>query len=141
MFHELLDNPKRCEPGPLQSDARRLFPSLLQTSHLEPRLAGSPVPGTGKYAIIGIATYSRDELALLDEVESAYLQWGKTFKVVVFDLMECKDMEDVKKHVPPFAEVAETPVLALWDSGKPVEMQTGLRMTREGLQKAGLLPS
>jgi hypothetical protein len=139
MFHELLDNPNRCEPGPLQSAARRRFPSIVQKSHLGQRDPGDAIPSSGKYAIIGIATYSPDELRLLDEVETAYPRWGTTSRVAVFDVMECKDMEDVKKHIPAFATVVQTPVVALWDGGKLVSAQTGLRMTREVLQDAGLL--
>jgi hypothetical protein len=139
MFHELLDNPNHREPGSLQSEARRLFPSIVKKSHLEQRMARSPVPKRGKYVIIGVATYSPDDLRLLDEVEAAYRQWQKKSKIVVFDLMECKDMCDVREYVPPFSEVVQTPVVALWDSGKPIAFQTGLRMTREVLQNAGLL--
>jgi len=141
MFHELLNNSKSNprEPGPLQSDARSQFPLIVKNSHLEPRLPGSPIPASGKYVIIGVATYSRDELRLLDEVEAAFPQWEKTAKVVVFDVMECKDMDEMRQFAPPHVVVAQTPVVALWDQGESVASQTGLRMTREVLKDAGFL--
>jgi hypothetical protein len=141
MFHELLNNSKTNprEPGPLQSDARRQFPLIVKSSHLEQRLPGSPIPSNGKYVIIGVATYSRDELRLLDEIEAAYSQWANTAKVLVFDVMECKDMEDMRSYAPPHVVVAQTPVVALWDGGEAIASQTGLRMTREMLKDAGFL--
>jgi hypothetical protein len=139
MFHELLDNPNGREPGPLQADARRLFPSVVKTSHLEQRVPGGPVPCGGKYVILGVATYSRDDLRLLDDLEAAYPQWEKTWKVAVFDVLECKDMAEMRRYLPPFVMVTQTPAVALWDGGKPTASQTGLRMTREALQNAGLL--
>ena len=138
MFHELLLNPRRLEPGQLQSIARGKFPSIVTQSHLEQHVPGSPVPIHGKFVIIGVATYSPDELRLLDEVEAAYAQWGKT-KVVVFNVLDCNDMNDMRRHVPPLMMVVQTPIVALWDNGKLVTSQTGLRMTREVLQNAGLL--
>src|SRR6266851_3317599 len=102
MFHEILDNPNHREPGLLQSEARRLFPTIVTKSHLEKRAPGDPVPSRGQYVIIGVATYSRDDLQLLDDVEAAHPKWGQTSRVVVFDLMDCKDMEDVRRYVPPF---------------------------------------
>jgi hypothetical protein len=102
-------------------------------------MPGDAVPNSGKYIILGVATYAPDELRLLDEVEATHPQWEKTAKVVVFDIMECKDMVEVRRYVPPFAVVAQTPVVALWEGGKLVASQTGLRMTREVLQNGGLL--
>ncbi|HLN32455.1 MAG TPA: hypothetical protein VK395_32305 [Gemmataceae bacterium] len=139
MFHELLDNPKGNEPGPLQSNAHRLFPSVVKKSHFERRLPSDPVPSDGKYIILGIATYSPEELQLLDDVEAAHQHWDKASKVVVFDVMECRDMNDMRGYVPPLGVVVQTPVVAFWDGGKLVESQTGLRMTRELLQNRGLL--
>jgi hypothetical protein len=139
MFHELLENPKRLEPGPLQSDARRLFPAIVQRSHLEQHVPGSAVPTTGKYVIIGVATYSPDELRLLDDLEAAHARWGGTSKVVVFDVLDCNDMNDMRKHVPSLMVVVQTPVVAFWDGGKLVASQTGLHLRHEVLHKAGLL--
>jgi hypothetical protein len=139
MFKELLDNPSRIEPGPLQKTARQQFPAVVGKSHLKQHTSGSDVPTSGKYTIIGIATYSPLELQLLDDLDATYPQWGSTGMVAVFDLMECSDLGDARKHLPIFATVKQTPVVAIWDDGRLIASQTGLRMTREALQGAGFL--
>jgi|SRR6516165_2227405 hypothetical protein len=139
MFHELLDNPQRREPGPLQAFARQLFPSIVKQSHLGQRLPGSIVPDRGTYVILGVASYAPNELRLLDDVEAAHPRWAANVTVVVFDVMQCTDMDEMRRYVPPFAVVSQTPVVAVWDRGKRVAAETGLRQTREALQKAGVL--
>jgi hypothetical protein len=139
MFHELLENPTGREPGPLQANARQLFTSVLERSHLKPRLPGAPVPDEGEYVILGVASYSPDELQLLDEVEAVHHQWAASSKVAVFDLTTCKGMTDMKGYLPPLSVVAQSPVVALWDRGKLIASTTGLHMTRELLRNRGLL--
>jgi len=102
-------------------------------------MPSDPVPSAGKYVVLGIATYSPEELQLLDDLEAAHEQWERSSKVVVFDVMACRDMNEMREYVPPFRVVVQTPVVALWDGGKLVESRTGLRMTRELLQNRGLL--
>lgn len=139
MFHELLENPTQCEPGPLQSAAQRLFTSVLQQSHFKKRSVGQAIPNHGKYVIIGVASYSQAELRLLDELEANHLRWDDGYEIVVFDMMECKNMADIVQYVPPFTKVVQTPVIAVWDRGSVAATQTGLHGTREVLQKAGLI--
>ena len=40
MFHELLDNPNRIEPGPLQAAARKQFPDVVRRSLSSAMLIG-----------------------------------------------------------------------------------------------------
>src|SRR4051812_39390700 len=103
MFHELLDNPNRLEPGPLQAAARKQFPAVVQRSHLGFFKAGQHPPCNGKYALIGVAVYAPKELELLDAIDDAYPGWRGDAKVAVFDLMDCKDTREVlgHYHLPP----------------------------------------
>lgn len=139
MFHELLENTQRLEPGILQADVRKRFPSTVQKSHLEPHVPGSTVPRSGQYVVIGVATYAPEELRLLDDMEAAFPQWGKTSKVAVFDVLDCKNMDDMRRHLAPFMIAKQTPVVALWNNGKLIASQTGLHMTHEVLRGAGFL--
>jgi hypothetical protein len=139
MFHELLANAGRLEPGPLQTAARQQFPSIVKKSHLERRVVGDPVPCDGKYIIIGIASYSPHDLRLLDEIDAAYALWKDVAKVSVFDLMECRDMNDVGRFLLNAVDVRQTPVVELWDDGQLVTFQTGLPMTHKVLRNAGFL--
>jgi hypothetical protein len=139
MFRELLDNVGRLEAGPLQSAARQRFPLIVKKSHLERRVVDDPVPCDGKYIIIGIASYSPRDLRLLDDVDAAYALWKDAAKVAVFDLMECRDMNDVGRFLLNAVDVRQTPVVEIWDDGQLVTFQTGLPMTHKVLQNAGLL--
>src|SRR5262245_53105905 len=102
MFYELLDNSQRIEPGRLQLRARQRFPTLVQKSDLQQALPGDPrhTSNKSRYLILGVATYSPDDLRLLDEVESSHAQWEQHWNVAVFDVMECKDMADVRQFTP-----------------------------------------
>ena len=96
MFHELLDNPSRTEPGRLQAAALKQFPDVVRRSHLNFDESGQSPPHSGKYALIGIAVYSPKELQLLDAIDANYVNWRGIATVAVFDLMECKKPQDVR---------------------------------------------
>jgi hypothetical protein len=139
MFHELLENAGRLEPGPLQLVARQQFASIVKRSHLEPRVVGGPISCDGKYVVIGIASYSPHDLQLLDEVDGAYALWKDVAKVAVFDLVECRDMSEVQRFLQNPVEIRQTPVVEIWEGGRLITFQTGLPKTHKVLQNAGLL--
>lgn len=141
MFHELLANPNGREPGTIQSEAGKEFPNAIRRSHLEQRVSGTPIPNTGKYIVIGVATFAPDDLKLLDEVNATYPEWRGEFKIAVFDMMQCKDICDVQNYVPSpaFVPAIQTPVVAFWDKGSPLATQVGLHKTREMLRQTGVL--
>lgn len=141
MFRQLLDNPTGREPGPLQAEARKHFPSVVKQSHFEVRFRGAPIPNTGKYVIIGVATYAPDDLKLLDDVNATHAQWQGEFTIAVFDMLECKDLCDVQNYVPSpsFGPVVQTPLVAFWDKGSPLALQVGLHKSREILRQTGVL--
>jgi hypothetical protein len=146
MFHELLDNPNRIEAGRLQAAARKQFPDVVQRSHLELFKAGQHSPYSGKYALIGIASYSPRELQLLDAVDAAYPDWRDIAKVAVFDLMECKDPRDVLEHYllyqltsPSIRFVPQSPIVGIWDGAVLLALETGLYDTQKLLRNERLL--
>jgi hypothetical protein len=151
MFRELLDNPNRIEPGPLQAAARKQFPDVVRRSHLEFFKVGQHAPYNGKYALIGIAVYSPKELELLDAIDAAYSDWRGTAKVAVFDLMECKDPRDALEHYfppPPYGLgpllfvprlVPQSPIVGVWDGAVLKAIETGLHDAQKLLRNEGLL--
>jgi hypothetical protein len=149
MFRELLDNPNRIEPGPLQAAARKQFPDVARKSHLDFLNAGRHPPYSGKYVLIGIAIYSPNELQLLDAVDAAYPDWRGTAKVGVFDLMECKDPREVLRHYfpsPPsrlsplgFSFVPHSPIVGIWDGAVLMAVETGLYDAQKLLRNERLL--
>lgn len=149
MFHELLDNPNRIEPGTLQAAARKQFPDVVQRSHLDLFQAGQRPPDGGRFVLIGIAVYSPRELQLLDAVEAAYPAWRGKARVAVFDLMECTDACDVLRHyfLPPpdplgplgFRFVPQSPTVGIWDAAVLSALKSGLHDTQELLRHERLL--
>jgi hypothetical protein len=136
MFRELLENPNRIEPGPLQAAARKRFPGVVRRSHLDYFCMSQHPPYSGKYILIGVASYSPDELQLLDAVDAAYPAWRGTAKVAVFDLTECKDPRGVLAHYsppPPYPppvplsfNSVQSPIVGIWDGAARMALVTGL---------------
>jgi hypothetical protein len=139
IFRKLLDNPGRTTPGILQESARNSVPSVVRASHLKAHVSGACVPTSGTYTVLGVATYSPLELELFDEIEVSYQRWGDRAEVTVFDLSGCDDIRDVMDHLPSVAVTKQTPLVAIWADGKLVNSQSGFRMTREALERIGVL--
>jgi len=149
MFHQLLDNPNRIEPGPLQAAARKQFPDVVRRSHLDFFVAGQHPRHSGKFVLIGIAVYSPRELQLLDAVDASYPDWRGIAEVAVFDLMECKDPRDVLEYYLPgppyrlsslgFRSVPQSPIVGIWDGAVLSALETGLYDTQKLLRNERLI--
>jgi hypothetical protein len=133
MFAELLENPARREPADLQSEARCKFASYVTRSQLLGRQASAPIP-FGSYIVIGIASYSPLELALLDEVNGKFADWQHRFKIATFDMAACQTVSEVMLYLPGLGPVARTPIVALWQDKQLVQESQGLHETRELLK-------
>jgi hypothetical protein len=100
MFRNLLENPNRIHPGTLQANARQLFPEVVGKSNLkffDPYKKHDFDAGE-KHVLLGISTYSKYDLQLLDDLDSFSSQWASFGTVSVFDLQECKDFNEVVIH-------------------------------------------
>ncbi len=149
MFHELLDNPNRIEPGPLQAAARKNFPDVVKRSHLELIKTGQYPSNIGKYVLIGVAVYSPKELQLLDSVDVSYPNWRGNATVAVFDLTECKNKSDVLMYYFPTPThqsnpcslefVPQSPIVGIWDGAVLLDLKTGLYNTQELLRNEQIL--
>jgi hypothetical protein len=68
--------------------------------------------------LIGVATYSREDLRLLDLVEEALKhQDGTGPRVDVFNTLDCRTDEDFARYVPGLGKVHQTPVVGVWEKG------------------------
>lgn len=149
MFHELLDNPNRVEPGPLQAAARKQFADVVRRSHLALLEAAQHPPYSGKFVLIGVAVYSPGELQLLDDLNAAYADWRDIAKVAVFDVMDCKDTSDViRRYIlpPPHRPnplgprvLPQSPIVGIWDGAVLSAFETGLYGTQKLLRDERLL--
>lgn len=138
-FADLLAAKPPFDPADLQSRAQQQFPSLVSQSHLQPRKPCGPIPSAGIQVVIGVASYSPQELELLDDVNSAYNNWRGKVQITVFDVLECQAMSNFEKYLPGAGLVAQSPVVAVWEGGNLAAQQTGLRMVREVLKARQIL--
>jgi hypothetical protein len=139
MFHELLDDPIPIEPGILQAQARREFESVVSRSHFRKRVANEPIP-TGNVLVFGAASYSRLELAMLDEIENAHQKWEDSWSIYVFDVAVCRSPAELQGYLPQEAIPKQTPMLQVWNSGILDKSECCLLPIRKVLCNLGILP-
>ena len=138
-FASLLANPGADFPATVQQNAERRFGQQISQSRLHRRELSEP-PGVNQYVVIGIATYSPLELALLDEINSQSRLWSDRWRIDVFSILGCKSLDDFQKYMPGVKqEIHQTPVVAVWDQGKLVTCTTGLKASRDLLQHIAIL--
>jgi hypothetical protein len=69
--------------------------------------------------LIGIATWSYDELCILDELNQlmgdAQISVGFRLRVDVFSLLALASMSDFRSYYPNEVEAYSTPVVGLWN--------------------------
>jgi hypothetical protein len=138
-FASLLANPGAIPPAVLQKKAERGFGEEVLHSKLHRRDPSEPIP-SGVYVVIGVATYARSELTLLDEIISCSRSWMDWLRVDVFSVLECKSMRDFDRFLPGTKrEVDQTPVLGVWRDGELKELVMGLKRCRDAFMRLSAL--
>lgn len=117
-FADLLQQDSGLPVAEQQAGANRRFPDLLAVSGLHLWKAGDPLPVKGKRILLGIAPYARLDLQLLDLL-SELLGRADTClpRVEVFNILDCRTMEDFDKYVSGIGKVYQTPVVGIWEEG------------------------
>ena len=133
-FADLLTAQPPFDPADLQSRAQQSFPSRVAQSHLSMRKPCNPIPSTGVFIVIGVASYSPMELQLLDDVDAAHHNWHNHAQVAVFDVLDCQTTADFERYLPGIGLVAQSPVVAIWQHGRLLLKQTGLRMVGDAVR-------
>jgi len=110
--------------GEIYADDRSsLFPSVVTDSPvLEFWPRNRPIPATGTFLLIGVATWSGYDMMLLDEVEHTI---DKPDVVGVFDMQEATSPEDFATRIPGMRDVVQGPVVGLWKDGLLIESGSG----------------
>lgn len=104
-------------PGQIYADDRSaLFPKAVARS-TRFRLWGpdEPIPTTGTFLLIGVATWSGYDMKLLDVLEQT--PCGPD-QIGVFDVQECQSAQDFEKRIPGISDVFQTPAVGLWHDGQ-----------------------
>src|SRR5438270_3756832 len=90
--------------GQIYADDRSaLFPrAVAQSPRLKLWGRDDPVPATGRFLLIGVATWSGYDMRLLDVVEQSP---GGPDVIGVFDTAECKSDADFEARIPGIGDV------------------------------------
>ena len=117
-FSSLLRADVGLAPGEQQRLAYERFPSTVANSPMSLWRQGETIPTNGTRILIGVATYSIQDLSLLDSIESKLsIKTGRQETTQLFDVLKCTDMDDFEEYVSGIGKVFQTPVLGVWESG------------------------
>lgn len=105
-----------------QRRASNLLPIRVSQSAMNwPALPESP-NGTADKLVVGVASWSKYDLALLDELDT-FAASHPGFRICVFDVDRVG--REFEQFVPGIGEVVRTPVVGRWSAGVLVERGTG----------------
>ena len=125
-FIDLLRKYEHLPPGEQQSRVEREFPEVSAEGPLHWLRPGEARDPSGIRLVIGVATYSQDDMRLLDAVAQAVANRnGMPIHVDVFSTLSCKTPGDFDAYVPGLGNVFQTPVAGLWIDGVPREKAWG----------------
>jgi hypothetical protein len=119
-----LPHPQAGPPSARQSEVDALFPTVVSSSPLRLWAPGDPIPPEGKRLLIGVATWSAHDMALLDAVAEA-VRVGSGLVVDVFNVADCASPAAFERYVPGIGNVFHAPVAGLWSGGRLVEKASG----------------
>jgi hypothetical protein len=128
-----IDLPRSLTPdqqagGPLAERQRRVdadFAAVASSGPLRLWSPGDPIPSQGKRLLIGVATWSAHDMALLDAVAESVRAGDVDLQVDVFNVADCPSPAAFERYVPGIGEVFHTPVAGLWCDGRLVERGPG----------------
>jgi hypothetical protein len=125
-FSDLFRSGRELEPSTRQDLVERRFPAVVADSRLHAWSPGNPIRQQGKRLLLGIATYSENDMRLLDLVEESQMRHdGDSLWVDVFNTLEWKSRQDLDKYIPGLGDVYQTPVFGLWEDGRLNEQAWG----------------
>jgi hypothetical protein len=129
-FADLLRSPLLPESrngfvGDWQKQLDALFPSAVAASPFRLWSPGDAIPSQGRRLLIGVATWSKQDLALLDTVAQAVLTGGVPLTIEVFNVAECRSPSAFEDYIPGLGRVFQTPVVGLWSDGQQTDAGSG----------------
>jgi hypothetical protein len=121
---------KKNSPGPnsVEDPARvdRELPTLVKASPLRWWHVGDDFGDEGVRLLIGVATWSGYDMRLLDVIAAALAHAPKRAPSVdVFNIADCRQLHDLRSHVPKLRQVFHTPIVGVWREGQLVESREG----------------
>ena len=138
-FKQLLSAGTHEDPAQEQEAAEREFPGTVDASLFHLWRVGDPIADSGQRCLIGVATYSESDLALLDELEIQVSDARSTVRIDLFSVLSCSKHDDFDEYISEIGNVYQTPVVGLWIDGTLVAKGQGVDVVRGVLQKHGIL--
>lgn len=116
-FATLFRTPRPMINGRLAEDVRSIrFPDVVaNSSKLHLWKPGEPIQQTGTRLLIGVATWSEHDLALLDLIETNCI--ADPVHIDVFDADCCRNPGDFQVFIPDLGAIHHSPVVGAWING------------------------
>src|SRR5262245_27456203 len=111
---------KRVHPRDQQEWLRNELPKRLGQAGIQ---TAKPGGGASDRIVLGITEYNREDLLLLDSVQTASSSVGLVLEV--FLLTECKSQSAIDGYVPGIGPVYQSPVVGIWKVGALVDSGSG----------------
>jgi hypothetical protein len=83
------------------------------------------IASEGTRVLVGVATWSVDDLTLLDHLQMTLASGKQHATVDVFDIDTCQALDDFDKYLPGVGRVFQTPLVGIWRGGKQIESAWG----------------
>jgi hypothetical protein len=122
-FTDLL--PGSGHPAEEQQEAYRRLPFVLSQSPLHYWSPEEEVYAQGTRFLVGVATWSHYDLKLLDALDKALAKGKSKDRVDVFNIDNCRTMEDLERYIPEAGKMYQTPMVAEWRDGVKIQQACG----------------
>jgi hypothetical protein len=116
-FSSLLEARSDLSAGQQQKLALEQFAAILHDSRLHLWKPGDPIHNRGGRLLIGVASYSMPDLALLDALNDESETDAPWPSLDVFNCQECRSIQDFENYIPGIGKVFQTPVVGYWEDG------------------------
>lgn len=125
-FSQLSTPDAPVDPGRFQRESDARLQAVLEQHGFHLWQPGDPVSPAKVRLLIGVATYSSRDMALLDELASILASVGpETLHIDVFNIRSVKSAAGFGDYIAGLSAPHQTPVIGIWRSGKLVESASG----------------
>jgi hypothetical protein len=139
-FKDLLTPNQLSTPMVEQQHASAGLADAVSASNLRRWEGGGGLPAQGKCLVLAVAPYSQYDLTLLDILDESLKSGQGGIPVYVINLLDYDNPEQVRADFPGIAQVHQTPLAALWESGTPKKIAWGKHARDMVAEALGLAP-
>jgi hypothetical protein len=107
------------------AEADALFASILVKGPLRLWAPGEPVDTQGARFLIGVATWSAQDMQWLDALSGWAALHPTVVRMDVFNVAECQSPLEFARYIPGITDVFHTPVVGLWFGDHLVQTASG----------------